>query len=364
MTVHVASSIGDLEQRIAALEPEARAAAARIFAVSTTIGRLNPPSEMWEWTERLFGSVDAVREQHIVRVTNVVTLEGALFNELRARRPIQVNGAEEVRATIAKAANDPFCHPESGTPEDTFGRITGSHGITASNIAKYDGYHGVLVFDEHDPLVPVSAEVIRDRLATARRWAEAALDEDPSGRYYFLLWNCLWRAGASVVHGHLQMTTTRGMHYPKVELLRQQALAYDERHRRDYFADLRLVHDALGLAVTVAGTQAFASLTPIKEREIVIVGSPGESELTLASAIARALATLRDLGVLAYNLACYLAPLSPDGNDWRRFPPIVRLVDRGDPASRTSDIGSMELYAASVIASDPFQVAQALRATS
>ena len=52
-----------------------------------------------------------------------------------------------------------------------------------------------------------------------------------------------------------------------------------------------------------------------------------------------------------------------DGADWRRFPAIARLVDRGDPGNRTCDIGAMELYAASVIASAPFVVAAALQAT-
>ena len=53
--------------------------------------------------------------------------------------------------------------------------------------------------------------------------------------------------------------------------------------------------------------------------------------------------------------------LASDGEDWRGFPPIARIVDRGDPANKTSDIGAMELYAASVISSDPFRLADALR---
>jgi len=61
-------------------------------------------------------------------------------------------------------------------------------------------------------------------------------------------------------------------------------------------------------------------------------------------------------------MALCVPPLSPDGEDWRRFPPLARLVDRGDPGNRTSDIGAMELYAASVIAADPFRLAEALRA--
>lgn len=354
-------SIVDLEDAIAGLPGEARAAASRIFIVSTTTGRLDAPPEMHAWIEKLFGSLDAVREQRIVRVTNTVTMEGALFNDLRAMRPMEVKGGDEVRATIAAAANDPFDHPLTGTPADTFGRIAGEHGITASNVAKYDGYHGVLVFKEHDPLAPMDAAVVRDHLSTTRRWGEAAQAADPAARYLFVMWNCLWRAGGSIVHGHMQMTATRGLHYPKVEALRRQALAYAGTFGRDYFDDLWLVHDALGLGIDVDGARVIASLVPVKEREVLILGRPGADESTLAPAIARVVATYRSDGVVAYNMALSLPPISPDGEDWLRFPPIARLVDRGDPANRTSDIGAMELYAASVIATDPFRLADQLR---
>src|SRR3712207_8630657 len=40
------------------------------------------------WIERSFGSVEAVLEQRIVRVTNRVTLQGTLFNGLRSSRPL------------------------------------------------------------------------------------------------------------------------------------------------------------------------------------------------------------------------------------------------------------------------------------
>jgi hypothetical protein len=316
---------------------------------------------MHAWITKLFGSVDAVSEQHIVRVTNLVTMEGALFNDLRAMRPMEVKGGDEVRAVIASASNDPFDRPLEGTPADTFGRIKGEHGITASNVAKYDGYHGVLVFDEHDPLAPVDAGIMRDHLATTRRWGEAALADDPSARYLFVMWNCLWRAGGSIVHGHMQMTATRGMHYPKVETLRRQALAYGASSGRDYFDDLWLVHHALGLGVEIGDARVLASITPIKEREILILGRPGSDETSLAAAIAHVVTAYRRAGVIAYNMALYLPPLAADGEDWRRFPPIGRLVDRGDPANKTSDIGAMELYAASVIATDPFRVAAELR---
>ncbi|MDE3113750.1 MAG: hypothetical protein KGK34_12490 [Chloroflexota bacterium] len=355
------ATIGDLAELIDRLPAGAREAAARIFRITTTIGRLDPPAEMTPWIEKLFGSVGAVREQRIVRVTDVVRLEGALFNDLRARRPMEVKGVDEVRRVIEDSRGDPFDRPETGTPADSFGRVRGEHGVTASNIAKYDGYHGVLVFDEHDPLAPMSEAVLRDHLATARRWASAALSCDEEARYYFLMWNSLWRAGGSIVHGHMQMTMTRGMHYPKVEALRKAALAYAARAGSDYFDDLWAVHSALGLGVEVGGVRLFASLTPVKEREVIAVGRPGDDESSLVGAITRAVDAFRTAGVVAHNMAVYLPPLAPDGEDWSAFPPIARLVDRGDPSNKTSDIGAMELYAASVIASDPFRVADALR---
>jgi len=368
MTLAMTAAIADLEDIMARLPAETRVAASRLFLVTSTVGRLDPPADMEAWIVKQFGSVEAVREQRIVRVTDLVTLQGALFNELRAKRPMEVKGADEVRRTIDGSRGDPFCHVDSGAPADTFGRIRGAHGVTVSNIAKYDGYHGVLVFDEHDPLAPMSEDAVRDHLATARRWAAAALEDDPGARYYFLMWNSLWRAGGSIVHGHMQMTTTRGMHYPKVEALRRQAIAYRESSGHDYFDDVWAVHRDLGLGVEVGGARMFASLTPVKEREVVILGRPGEDESTLAAGIARAVAAFRTLGVVAHNMALYLPPLAPDGEDppdhaedWQSFPPHARLVDRGDPANRTSDIGAMELYAASVIASDPFRVADTIR---
>ena len=357
-------SIVALEERITALPPELRAVAQRIYSVSTSTGTLDPPDVMRPWIEKHFGSVDAVRSQKIVRVTDRFTLEGALFNGLRAMRPMAVSekSGADVAEMIRRTAGDPFCSVETSTPADDFGRIRGTHSMTASNVAKYDGNHGVLVFDAHDPLAPMDADAIADHLATARKWAEAAFGRDPAAPYYFLMWNCLWRSGASIVHGHMQMTTTRGMHYPKVERLRRAAAAYAAAENgRDYFDDLWLVHEALGLGVAVGEARVFATLTPVKEREIVVLGAPGAGERSIAAGIAHALAALRGQGVVAHDLALYLPPLAADGTDWQRFPPVVRLVDRGDPGDRTCDVGSMELYAASVIASDPFRVAAALR---
>jgi hypothetical protein len=93
----------------------------------------------------------------------------------------------------------------------------------------------------------------------------------------------------------------------------------------------------------------------------VVVG-PDPADPALSRAVGALLqGYVQDLGVRAFNVAFYMPPLAPTEEDWSDFPTVVFIVDRGDPANRTSDMGAMELYAASVVASDPFRVAEALR---
>ena len=352
--------ITDLPALIEALPAEDRSLIRRIFEVSATTGRLNPPEGMRPWIEKSFVSVDAVTEQRLVRVTNRITLEGSLFNGLRASRPLDTGVNLDLDREIAATEGDPFCRPEEGTPADVFGRVRGEYATTASNVAKYDGFHGVIVFDDHNPL-KLTPEKVSDYVDVGLRWAREAQRVDPGARYPFLMWNCLWRAGGSIIHGHAQITATRGMHYPKPERLRRAAKAYSFEHGSDYFTDLQRVHDALGLSIpTEDGVRAFASLAPVKEKELMVIGDSPEDEALHQTVGELLRGYVHELGVRAFNVAFYMPPLAEVDEDWAWFPTVVYVVDRGDPANRTSDIGAMELYAASVVASDPFAVARAL----
>jgi hypothetical protein len=359
MTAESRTRIIDLLELVAALPDDDRARFQRIFHVGTTVGRLNPPEAMHPWIESYFGSVDAVRSQRIVKVTNLVTMEGALFNELRARRPIEVRSPVDVVKTVMEKVGDPFCTPLAGTPEDVFGRIEGKYSITASNIAKYDGFHGLVIFDEHDPLV-FTAERIADYLDTAWRWAQQAHALDPEARYFFFMWNCLWKAAASILHGHAQMTLTRDMHYARVEALRRAALSYCQQYGANYFDDLYAAHAALGLAFEARGARVISYLTPVKERETLIITDGFNG--ALKDGVYRSLSCFNEqLTVTSFNVAIYQPPIAPAPEDWSGFPVIARIVDRGDPMVNTGDIGAMELYASNVIGTDPFFVADLLR---
>jgi hypothetical protein len=142
-----------------------------------------------------------------------------------------------------------------------------------------------------------------------------------------------------------------------VERTRAAAEEYRARHSADYFRDLVRVHAALGCAVTLEGAALLASLTPAREREIMIVAPAIEEGL--GEALHAALACYRDrLDVRAFNLSLFGPPLAEgDEGRWRRFPFVARLVERGP-----SDVGAMELFAAAVVSHDPFELADTLTA--
>ena len=358
------TTILDLPARIDALTGSMRERAGRLVDARLVRGRTIPPPELEPWIVDTFGSVDAVRDQSIVKVTNPSTLESTIFSPLRARRPHDGPAhARDLAAEIAATRGDPFCHPETGTPADAFGRIRGTRVVTGANAALADAHHAVIVFDAHDPL-SFDSELVVDVIATGRAWAERVRADDPASVNYLLIWNCLWRAGGSIVHGHAQAFLGSGPHYGRVERLRSDAARYAELHGGDLVEELVAVHRSLGLAIEMGGgVTLVAALTPTKERELLLVGTAGmeETDPAFAHALGRTLVAYRDgIGVRSFNLAVWRPPLQP-GPGWAGIPPIAHLVDRGDPFSRSSDIGAMELYGTPIVGSDPYELIDRLR---
>ncbi len=352
-------SITHLEEIIDSLPAEEKALFQRIYAVTTTVGELRISNSMEPWVRQQFGSVEAVTRQKIVKITNVVTGEGTLFNQLRASRPIDGKGKKSVDVQLQDvSSNDLFRYPEDNTPEDLFGRVVGKHCITASNIAKYDGLHGVVIFNDFNPL-HFSREQVIDYIDVSWEWAKRAQAKQPQAKYFFFIWNCLWRAGASIYHGHAQVMLTCDRHYAKIDGLRRAALSYKQNYGSNYFTDLFQVHRSVGCAVEKAGVRILAHLTPFKDNEVVLMAE--ELNLSVKERIYEVLTCFRDrMNITSFNLGLATPPLAETEESWEGFPVIVWLVDRGDPNCRASDIGGMELYASSVVSSDPFELARQL----
>jgi hypothetical protein len=361
--------ITDIGSLVQGLKGYPRTIFNRLFDIREYTGELVLPEGIRNWAGEKFGDPAAVEKQRLVKITNRVTLEGTLFNNLRGMRPLSRAGGKHLGEIIEKQReNCAFCRPREKTTADIFGRLAGNGAVTAANIAKYDRWHGLIIPDEHNPLTFDSGRVA-EYFALAGRWFQRVLEQAGAGGekeplYPFLMWNCLWPAGSSVVHGHLQVTVTGGMHYPKIEQLRRAGQAYRECFGTNYFGDLCMAHRAVGLVVETGEAWYFPSLTPVKEKETWIIMA-GESALArlhrLGRAVGRVLECLRQTGTTSFNVAVYLPPPGPVPEDWEGFPLLARVVDRGDALGRTADFGGMELYAASVVSADPFTLAQRLR---
>jgi len=342
--------ITDIDKIIKKLPKEKRKLFNKIFKVSVTKGKVVPPKEMYSWIKNQFGSVKNVKSQKIVKIDNIITNEGTLFNWLRSMKPMEMS--KEMPDLSKK---DPFCTPLKLTPEDVFGRIKGKHCITASNIAKYDGFHGLIIFNKHNPL-DFNKEEVADYIDTGFKWFKAANKEDKKAIYPLLMWNCLWKAAAGVVHGHMQVSLTRKRHYNKVEFLRKVA----KKYKGNYFEDLFKIHKELGLGLEYKGIKVMANLTPIKEKETILISNNLNNNLE--EAIHKVLRCLIDkLGVQSFNMAILIKPMK-DVKGWENFPIIVRIVDRGKLNFKTCDMGCMEVYSGnSIVASDPFKVFDELK---
>lgn len=331
------------------LAPNMDEVISRIYSWYVEPGRMVFPDTMKEWVREKYGDIET---QQIVRVINNLTGESTLFNSVRARRPVLTPRAEEARDVQALAEAGPFANPLEETPADTFGRIDGDHWITASNIAKYDYLHAIIIAKDENPYVTTEPQ-IADMISVAVRWCQDAHRANPEAVYPFLIWNFLWRAGASIVHNHAQVLLT---HRPytapaRIEQVREE---YRCRYGAEYYDDLFRVHTAIGLGLVYRNARIMAHLTPKKEHEVVIVT---QSPHDLAPALAKVLECYQNIGVQSFNAAVYMPRLDEQGHY------VAWLVDRGDLRSRTSDIGGMELYAGTpVVSSDPFRLMEHLAA--
>ncbi|MCS6846628.1 MAG: hypothetical protein RMN52_02810 [Anaerolineae bacterium] len=365
-------TIVDLPELIAGLPAERRARFERIFRVDRVIGECRVPEPMRPWVESQFGSVAAVERQDVVRVTNLVTFDGALFNPLRRWRPVMLDEPAHAQLPASHSpAEDLFASPLESTTEDVFGRVRGEHCITASNVARWEGQCAVLIFDEPDPLAFTRAH-LRDYFRASLEWARRAHRHDPQARYFVWMWNGGPKGGASIPHAHAQMGLGRGMHYAKVEMLRRAALAYRAQHGANYFDDLLAAHDDVGLGLCAGRLRGFVYLAANRPKDTWIYGHALDDDLADAlHDVLRALIARMDMR--AFDVGVLMPPLFPlppstgsggereaSAEDWSGFPVIARIGDRGAPEMRSSDIGAIDLYAHNAISIDPFEVRRLL----
>ncbi|MGZ7068202.1 MAG: hypothetical protein ACXVHT_07870 [Methanobacterium sp.] len=372
------NSILELEDKIKSIKKEDEEQYRMInsiFHVSSATGSMKIPSTYRKRILEIFGKKDKegnliesekevikrIETQKVVKTYNKWIGSGSLFNSLRASRPgMGKEEIEDIRKKVdeyIKGSEEgcEFCYPEINTPEDVFGRVKGKYCITGSNLAKYDAWSSVIFFNRHHPL-KFSLEEVSDYIDTGFKWFKKIHNYDKRFKYPFFLWNCLQKAGASQVHSHAQILVTDEIHYAKPQFLRKIFRQYMQLTGKNYFKDVYKAHDALGLTLD-GEVDGFASITPIKEKEFIIVtrDNPSENE-SIKEAIYKILRCFIDeLGVTSFNMVISCPAFGESS-----FPYLIQIVDRGSIFKTTVDTGAMELYGSSVISDDPYNVIKAV----
>lgn len=374
------NSILELEDKINTLKKEDEEkyrAVNSIFHVSSASGSMIIPASYQKKVLELFGKRDYERNiteskeevikrlesQKIVKTYNKWTGSGSLFNSLRAARPgIEPGEKASMRKKVDEYIKESekrceFCEPELNTPEDVFGRVKGKHCITGANIAKYDAWSSIIFFHQHNPL-QFSLEELSDYIETGFEWFRKVHNYDKQFKFPFFLWNCLQKAGASQIHSHAQILMTNEIHYAKPQFLRKASKEYTRLTGKNYFKDLYNAHEALGLALE-GELDAFVSLTPIKEKEFIIISRDDPSKIdAIKETIYRVLRCYIDqLGVTSFNMVISCPAFGESS-----FPYIIQIVDRGNIFKPTVDTGAMELYGSSVVSDDPYKIIKAIGA--
>ncbi len=315
-----------------------------------------------------------ISQREVLRVTNQVWGEETTFNPLRANRPLQLGSSKKSLESISQLESDnpqgdncDFCTYPDKTPGDPFGDVKGEFCISRANVAGYDGLHALILDPRvHNPR-DLTADVISDMIHTARPWFlkanEYARQQGISDADYpFMMMNIYPRAGASVFHPHMQALLAIGEPYMKVRNIRNRMGDYQWLNKgRSYLTDLSECLEPLGLVEHVDRATVVFNPVPIKESEVLVVSDDleGLPNGSLSKAVARVIDWWRSIGVTSFNMAIYMPKLGEGllSGDWYQFRPFARLVNRGPEGNNVADVAGMELYGSSVVATDPFILA-------
>lgn len=320
----------ELVEKINQLPPDLKKIFERIYEIKIEGAQLKLPAQLKE-------KYGQAAEQEIVLIKNKILYQETAFNLWRAKRP-QPKNADKRGLNVDSGGQTEnaicsFCNPEAMTPEDEIGRLENEAAITASNLAKSLSQHSLVIFKKHE-LADLSESDLKQALTLTGLWFEKV-----AGEYKFFIWNQAERAGASLSHPHFQIFAAD--HLPaKLEFLQERLNQYQKLLKADYLANLFSIHQALGLAIEIDGLKIIVSLTPFKEKELIILGN----QLSQVNALAKVLLAYQNLSD-SFNFF------------WLKNKGLGFLVDRGQLDKKNSDIGSLEIYAYSVVGFNPLDFA-------
>jgi diadenosine tetraphosphate (Ap4A) HIT family hydrolase len=313
------------------------------------------------WTEtftRLGAPRGEVEEQKLVLVRDNLLHTEAAYNVLRGRRSQGLSGDPVALVEAERAANGcPFCDPAAWHSSrrslwtDQFGEVISTDGRSraSANWARLAPVSGLVFGDEHmHNMFTMNEQEFVALFDTGLAYARLALEK--TGCDSFVLFeNGGPKSAGTVRHTHVQVVGRRGRHFAYAE--RVSALGGSA-----YWSLQRRTHELLGLVRSYGPATAWLNVVPTKERDSTVLSDTvGEG----ARAVFRVLNSFFRTGTTSFSLAAILNPYwlsqGSSGVAYQGWPNVVwRLVDRGDMRAPHSDIGSAELFASTVVSTDPF----------
>ncbi|MCR4325080.1 MAG: hypothetical protein NUV69_05350 [Candidatus Curtissbacteria bacterium] len=345
-------------------------------------GRMTIPAPMQERVANLFRGavesddlrdvVDAVEGQWTVRIIDRYSKKAAVYNPLRANRPMVRAGTSRFEDDIeARRDNCDLCASEGNTPYDQFSPGMNLEGLTAfPNVSKM-GEYNMMMAGPHNPY-DLDGRQFANQFYKAMAFGRAVNESDSEA--VNLLWgmNFGYKAGASQVHQHSQALLDRGsLQQGEYERFHETAKTYArEFEGREYLRDVLKVHEELGLArhfkdeMAGNGLWVVMPLTPAKERSVLVIGNNTTDHfvslrmMQVSWGVVEFMMDREEEGVREFNTYFYMPPYgrAREGGYWSDFKPMFYFVDRGSSASPTADMGFMEMQGAVVLSSDPKKV--------
>jgi hypothetical protein len=312
--------------------------------------------------QSLRAPIEAIRNQELFETENKALNAKSVFSVLRANRIAAPEGpdpADWIDREREQNGCDWCTGNVRGLMRDSFGVVRSPDGrfIGHANFSRQAPINGIVTGDrDAHNFLKLSAADSRQMWETVGLYIARARSAVPGLRYIFCGWNGGFKSAMSLMHCHLNILGWTHRHCGFAE----QVAA---RCPPQYWTRLQHLHDQIGLGFRYDDVTGFASLCPVKEREICF---QSRDLISGAVALHRVLRVLFERGTNNFSVAAILSP-SVVGATVRRFgdwPGVLwRVVDRGDMRTRHSDIGAVEMLGgATVYSADPWPVAAWLRA--
>ena len=94
---------------------------------------------------------------------------------------------------------------------------------------------------------------------------------DPKAQYPELIWDAMYKSGASQIHTHLQVSMGTNAYYGMMRRWLDASARYKTEYQRDFLEDFILIHKALGLVYEYRNVFVIVNIIPVKDQEIMII---------------------------------------------------------------------------------------------